>query len=331
MVLQVALSVVLASTAGLYAHSLGARVTAYRNDIELTGSATADADGAFEFASLPAGRYRLSVFHTTYAPSADFRSKAPPVLYEVQPGRPLNGVVQRLPRRPVLSGTVRDEAGEPIVNVEVTALRLAFSGDVAQPETTRRTDDRGMYRLVLSGLAGEYLVQVRGSSAVPLPPGQERLEAATSYPTLYFPVALRQSDAARLAVGLNEERHGVDFNLSSLRGVTVAGQLVAESSASRLIDVALLPADGSLVRWDAPAGTVRVPPGVRFSFPRVPPGRYLLWAVSVRRAGAGVLEARWPIPPGPESGSMLRSRARARSAPGNPPIARPAGSSCRMA
>jgi hypothetical protein len=261
----------------------GARVTAYRDGTDLAGSATTGGEGEFELSGLPAGRYELHVFHSLYVPESGLRSDMPPPRFDLRADLPMTGVVLRLPRRPVLSGTVRDETGEPLVHVEVAAFRRLPAGAGADPDATGRTDNRGMYRLVLSGRASEYLILVRGSSQVPLRPGQLQAEASLSYPSVYYPAAPRLSGASAVAIGLNEERTGIDFTLTPLRGVSVAARLTGGEAASGLLDVHLLPVDGTVVQWDSPVGTVRIPPEVRFAFSNVPRGTYVLWAVNFPR------------------------------------------------
>ena len=74
-------------------------------------------------------------------------------------------------RPAVISCTVRDESGEPVVGVFVRALvriRIAGRDDLASGPVTV-TDDRGQYRL--PGLIpGRYLIQVPSvQAAVPAP------------------------------------------------------------------------------------------------------------------------------------------------------------------
>ena len=295
----------------------GARVTAYRDGTQLAGSATTGGQGEFELLRLPAGRYELHAFHSLYVPESGLRSDMPPPRFDLRADLPITGVVLRLPRRPVLSGRVRDETGEPVVNVEVVALRRLPGESGADSDRTGRTDDRGMYRLVLSGRASEYLVLVRGSSQVPLRPGQPQAEASLTYPSVYYPAAPRLSGASPVAIGLNEERTGIDFTLTPLRGVTVAARLTSGEAASGLLDVHLLPVDGTVVQWDSPVGTVRIPPGVRFEFSNVPRGTYVLWAVNFpRHAGR-------PTPTIRRSGSSGFSGNARIAGPGAAPVGLP--------
>jgi hypothetical protein len=184
--------------------------------------------------------------------------------------------------QPTVSGTVRDDAGEAVVNVEVLALRPAPGGRRLSVEGRDRTDDRGMYRVALRVPADDYVVLVRGDSGstVRPDPRQPQSDAVLVFPSIYYPVAARPSGASAISVGLNEVRAGIDFTLSPVRGVTVTGTIVgAEAEPSRLLELALLPADGDDIQWGLPAASVRIRPGGRFSFANVPRGDYVLWAV----------------------------------------------------
>ena len=152
-------------------------------------AATDDA-GAFAFTSLPATRYSLSAMKAGYVP-ATYGSKRPggsgtPLV--VGAGQRLTAPMTLL-RGSVITGTVRDDQGRPMVGVAVSAHRYTVSfqtgertlqdvtvgsaGLVVQGYATdafpgtATTDDRGEYRIF--GLApGEYVISAtvkpRGSS-----------------------------------------------------------------------------------------------------------------------------------------------------------------------
>jgi hypothetical protein len=184
--------------------------------------------------------------------------------------------------QPTVSGTVRDDAGEAVVNVEVLALRPAPGGRRLRVEGRDRTDDRGMYRIALRVPADDYVVLVRGDSGstVRPDPRQPQSDAVLVFPSIYYPDAARPSGASAISVGLNEERAGIDFTLNPVRGFTLAGTIVdAEAEPFRLLELSLLPVDGDDIQWGLPAASVRIRPGGRFSFANVPPGDYVLWAV----------------------------------------------------
>jgi hypothetical protein len=181
-------------------------------------------------------------------------------------------------QQPVVSGTVRDERGEPVVDVEVVALRRSADRRRLEIHGRGRTDDRGQYRILLRAGGPDYLLRVHGY-------GDSRLrstsaQAVLMYPVVYYPAALRSAAAWPVEVEPGQERGGFDFMLHAIRGVRVSGTLPDPGTLSvRLVELALVPMEGGEPHWDLPLGLVRVPPGGRFSFSNVPPGRYMLTTV----------------------------------------------------
>jgi hypothetical protein len=195
-------------------------------------------------------------------------------------GVPAEGLAKT--QRPTISGTVRDDAGEPVVNVEVLALRPVPGGRRLQLEGRDRTDDRGIYRIALRVRADDYVVLVRGDSGSMARPDlrQPQADAVLVFPSIYYPNAVRPSGASAIGVRLGEERTGIDITLRQVRGATIAGTIVgAQAVPSRPLQLSLFPVDGGDIQWGLPAGAVHIDPGARFSFANVSPGDYVLWAV----------------------------------------------------
>ena len=73
----------------------------------------------------------------------------------VAEGANVGGITLRLPRGAVVTGIIHDQAGEPIADVSIIALRV--SGDSAVVAGSALTDNEGSYRIF--GLApGRYMV-----------------------------------------------------------------------------------------------------------------------------------------------------------------------------
>lgn len=135
----------------------GAIVTLSGSALPRAVSAVTDVNGRFLFDRLPAGQFTISASKSPYVSMA-YGAKRPG-----RPGTPLRlaegegiaDVVLRLPRGAVIAGTIQDQAGEPVSDVPVTALRVM--GDTAAVAGSATTDDVGNYRIF--GLtAGEYVV-----------------------------------------------------------------------------------------------------------------------------------------------------------------------------
>src|SRR5688572_19006698 len=97
-------------------------------ELRVNRSATTDADGRYEFAELPAGRYNVNVSRSGYV-SLSFGQQRP-----FEQGRPLDlGAAQQadridfaLPRGAVIAGRITDELGEPLAGVRVQAMRYQY-------------------------------------------------------------------------------------------------------------------------------------------------------------------------------------------------------------
>jgi hypothetical protein len=124
-----------------------------------------DSRGRFAFADLPAANgYIMSARKIGYdsdSPAGRGASPATPRTIALGDGEWKSDLTMRLWRHPAVSGTITDEAGEPVVSAYVVLLaRIAIGGDVqlaAGP--SQKTDDRGMYRFT-NVPPGRYVVSV---------------------------------------------------------------------------------------------------------------------------------------------------------------------------
>ena len=173
----------------------------------ITRHAETDSTGRFDFTNLPAGTYRLLVEPTSgFAGLFDNR---PVMLVE---GRTLNLTV-RVERTGVISGRIIDETGEPVLGVQVEALRWRpFDRQPAGPVAHATTDDLGQFRL-FNLVAGDYYVvatypRFRNDDA----------EAAsrTWYASTYYPGSSSFRDARQIVVRRGQESPNVDFSLSTV-------------------------------------------------------------------------------------------------------------------
>ena len=156
----------------------------------------ADEKGRFFVVGLHGGRYSIEASKSGYFDGTYGQRRA------AGDGRPLEiadhqwitDVRVGLWRPAVIGGVVSDEAGEPLVNVRVEALRKQFDNGGAQftPMASAMTNDQGAYRMA-NLMPGEYVVVVPSSeSRLPgpaslvdsmtaaVPEGAERAAAATA-------------------------------------------------------------------------------------------------------------------------------------------------------
>ena len=131
--------------------------------VTLAGSrrAMTTSDGRFAFRALPSGSHSLSAAKSGYIGGA-YGMRRPdgatlPVV--LADGERRGDIVISMWRQGSISGSIIDEAGEPVVGIQVAALRRTTVGGRRRFEQSGvgTTDDRGVYRL--SRLApGDYAV-----------------------------------------------------------------------------------------------------------------------------------------------------------------------------
>lgn len=160
-----------------------------------------DAEGRFVFMDLPGGTYTLTATKSGYAEGAHGRRRPlglsqPVALADVER---LGDLTIPLWKFAAISGTVTDEAGEPMVGIAVRVMsRTVMAGKQKfVPGATGRTDDRGLYRIA-SLIPGDYAVVVpstqvsapesivdlrRRSAAAPPTPAETELSRSLSFST----------------------------------------------------------------------------------------------------------------------------------------------------
>src|SRR5215471_237259 len=132
-----------------------------RPDVSRQPRAMTNANGQFVFRKLAKGSYSLSATRPGYVRAA-YGQKKPSGMsapLRLEEGERAADVVIAMWRHAVISGTVTDEAGEPVIGVQVRLFqqRTVAGRRRVSPDAIGTTDDRGAYRI--AGLApGDYLV-----------------------------------------------------------------------------------------------------------------------------------------------------------------------------
>ena len=158
------------------------------------------------------------------------------------PGQQIDDTLFRLVRAGVVSGRGIDEAGEPLANVWVSALRRPteeeredWSKGQKQHQFVKasgaRTDDRGEYRIF--GLKpGDYYLKASESpdlDQVGNIDGSDNYfllrQIVTEYAPLYYPGVLQISDAQAIPLRAGEEVRA-DFEMRRVKTVEVAGRVI---------------------------------------------------------------------------------------------------------
>ena len=297
-----------------------------RVDLTIEGQAPktvyTDNAGAFVFSAIPAGRYSLTATKPAFV-RANFGAKRPnrpgtPVT--VTDGQRAAGLQIRMARGAVITGTIRDEMGQPAPGVTVRVLQYRMQNGertlapvpLASSAVGETTDDRGVYRLY--GLpAGEYILtaspralgpgDVRQITAAELqsvqrasvprpattPPPPPPPPQTVTYATVFYPGTNAAASAAPITVTAGEERSGVDLQLQLARTSRIEGTISAPPGVSPAsVDLMIVPA-GPTAPGPALGGLgmmtfnrVRADSEGRFAYPGMAPGRY---TVTARAAG----------------------------------------------
>lgn len=181
-------------------------------------TATTDAEGKFRVSGLEPGLY------TAHAMLPGFTvTDVPSDINEMNYYRVGDSINLTLVKGGVVTGTVQNSGGEPVVAVPVRAVRVrdatgrAVSSRFAGFFPERMTDDRGIYRIY--GLPpGTYTVSAGGSQRMMLTNPYEG-DAQT-----FFPSSPRDT-AAEVPVRSGEETASIDIRYRGERGHIISGKV----------------------------------------------------------------------------------------------------------
>lgn len=259
-----------------------------------------DSQGRFVFSHLPAGSYFGNAERDGYSSTILSR------IIDLAPDAHLMNFNFRMNKLNTVLGTVRDDAGDPVVGTEVVAFtRMTFSmrAPALVVRGRGRTDDRGEYRL--NNLpAGNYLICACNRDAIPFD-GQllttlaarpldllsvaRRAAVAGSdvasldatlrtYARTFYPNVQLASRAEYLGLEKGEARTSMDITVATVRAVRVSGQVVGlppssiNAASMRLTLAGDVPEAAAITQLPP----MLVQPDGRFDFSGVPPGTYIL-------------------------------------------------------
>lgn len=163
------------------------------DDATYTKNTLTDRDGRALLLGLTKGRARISASHQAYL-AATFGQERPGdsgAFMPIGEAQTIGNITLRMKRGGALGGVVTNDAGEPMVGLEVQALRRGFTRgrQTFAPTAVDLTDDRGAYRI--SALQpGEYLIGVLPryvDEAAPVEPGAPGDETAPADPDAVSP------------------------------------------------------------------------------------------------------------------------------------------------
>ena len=234
-----------------------------------------DAQGRFEFTGLPAGRYGLEttkILHLTSRYGSD-RSRAPSTQISLTRGRALTNVDLVLRTGSAVTGTVVDEAGEPVAGMMIRALktrgsaelRFATSAFGAQPQ---RTDDRGRFRL-FGLLPGTYFIAASMDGVMGL------AQTIDAWPPTFYPGTAELASASPVQIEAGRDLSGIDLTLGRPPKARITG-FAFDAAGQPVRGMLLLSGShrSSAILLE-PRTAIAGPDGA-FAFHNVPPGDYVV-------------------------------------------------------
>jgi hypothetical protein len=218
-----------------------------------------DGDGAYALTGLAPGDYRVLAVKVT----ASLLGEGGPTVARVRDGQAIDGADITLERPAAITGTIVDAYGEPVEGVSVQLWRLRTGEGrallVPVPGPSRRTDDRGGYRL-FGVTAGSFYVVAT--------------DAATR---VYHPGAATIVEALPVRVERGRDTAGVDITFVKTRGGRIQG--FAVDAAGQPVKSPVVLVDSHRSGFPTPAQrTAPVGADGSFTFANIPPGDYVVQA-----------------------------------------------------
>jgi uncharacterized protein (DUF2141 family) len=228
--------------------------------------------GAFVFNNLPDGRYALAASKPGFVAMSygAKRAQRPGTSIALAAGQQRAGITMRLAPGGVITGTVRNRNGEPMIDARIAVLRQSFGYDTGERTLSSiaglagasplgvPTDDRGMFRVyglpsddyfvLVSqgvGIRGDQLtraitadevswamrqLQSPGGSAIGLTPPPPA-GAAVDYAPVFYPGVPTQANATMVSLKAGEERAGVDILYDMTPMARISGTVVNPGGA----------------------------------------------------------------------------------------------------
>jgi uncharacterized protein (DUF2141 family) len=267
----------------------------------------ADDNGGFVFTNLAAGSYAITTTRGGFADGAygQRRPNGPSLTLDLRADERLGDVTIRMWKFATITGTITDEANEPVVGARVRTLRQVFVAGRRRlgSASTATTDDRGVYRFG-DLLPGDYVVAVTssgtGSAMIAAPPPGDNGRLAV-YPNTFYPDIAGSLQANAITLGSGEVRSGVDLHLRPVSAVRVSGTLTGPDGPVAMQSVQLSPAASAedlLAETGFEEATAITDRNGVFTLSAVPSGQYVLRAVKTPIPGRRGLAppARGPAP-----------------------------------
>ena len=237
-------------------------------------TASTDREGAFQVMGLDPAAYYVSVSAPAYTQPAREPTSAPVPTY-----RPGDSMTLTLIKGGAVTGTVLNNAGEPVVGIAVRVQMIRDHNGRALPRGAvreRTTDDRGIYR-VYGLTTGTYVVSAGGPTE-----SSNALINAFEYDVATYAPSSTREGAGQVSVRAGEEVSGIDIRYRAEPGRTVSGEVkVANPDAG--FAVTLVAAGDISAQWST--NSYQNPGSSGFTFYGVGDGDYDVYAQFYTQSG----------------------------------------------
>lgn len=210
----------------------------------VSGNVFTAEDGSFRLTGLSAANYQLSASLPAYVMAPLTAESGEPKFF-----RDGDSATITLVKGGVITGRVTDASGQPIPGLQISAQRLRNAEGKLMNNFvyTRRTDDRGIYRIF--GLQpGTYIVKTDGADAGWSYQADDQVNDGPTY----YPSSSRDT-AMELTVQPGVELSGIDIRYRVERGHKVSGKFFGS-----------IPQAGVLVFLRLPGGSENLSQDFRF-------------------------------------------------------------------
>ena len=199
-------------------------------------TAVSAADGTFRIDSIIPGRYHLFAERSGLLDSDKQRGRSDGRILTLTAGQELKDIQIRLQAAAVIRGRVTDEDGDPLPNVEVTALRQTFVAGRNHWEQAgaERTNDLGEYRIANLPAGNIYVsvnpppdfkAMIESGGAAARDANSPEKPATPTYQTTYYPGTTDRSQAAPIQLRSGDD-FPANFSLTASPSLTVRGAVV---------------------------------------------------------------------------------------------------------
>jgi hypothetical protein len=191
-----------------------------------------DSSGAFQFTQVAPGKYFARADHIGFVAAGYGEDASKQVLtsqFTVGPGQNLSRIDITLLAAGVISGTITDQDGDPVENLQVSAIRVRYVRGGARQEVTfhtAATNDQGNYRL-FGLIPGFYFVRAGngGNQGVGGPGG-------VAYQPAYYPGSGLADVGQRIQVAPGVETSGISFSIGTQLTHKISGTVIDTTGPS---------------------------------------------------------------------------------------------------